>query len=222
MEKSDEVEPTYYLQEDKRPGEYMPVYENDRGTYIMSSKDLCMVEHIGALMDAGVTSFKIEGRGKGINYAAGVVKVYREAIDKALSGDRSVDPLWLEELLMFSSRGYTTGLYFGPQPDEDYHHDDTRIDRKTHDLGGLIRDINNNQILLSPRAVLRPNDQIQFLSKGIETDLFTITEVFDENHQPVAATKNEAKSWLKFDRPLPEIIRVMDLIRRPIPIAAKS
>ena len=72
----------YTLMEEKRPGEHFPVYENERGTYVMSSKDLCMIEHLPVLAEAGIDSFKIEGRMKGINYVAGVVKTYREAIDK--------------------------------------------------------------------------------------------------------------------------------------------
>lgn len=218
----DEEEPTYFLREEKRPDEYMPVFENDRGTYLMSAKDLCMIEHIPELLEAGVTSFKIEGRGKGVNYAAGVVKVYREALDAAARGDRTVDPRWIEELGMFSSRGYTTGMFFGPHPDKDYHHDEARIDRKTHDFGGIVRERSAEQILLAPRTVLRPGEQIQFLSKGIETDLFTITAVLDEDGNTVAATKNEAMAWLQFDRPIPDVVRPMDIIRRPCVTAAAN
>ena len=215
MQKGDEVEPAYYLQESKRDGEYMPVYENDRGTYIMSAKDLCMIEYIPQLIEAGVTSFKIEGRGKGVNYAAGVVKVYREAIDTALSGDLSVDSRWIEELNMFSSRGYTTGMFFGDHPDQGYHHDEERIDRKTHDFAGIITEIQNSKITLAPRTALRVGDQIQFLSKGIETDLFTITGIFDQDGQPIAATKSEAIALVEFDKPIPSVVRCNDIIRRP-------
>ncbi len=211
----DEESPQFFLREQKRPDEYMPVFENDRGTYIMSARDLCMVEHIPELLEAGVTSFKIEGRGKGVSYVAGVVKVYREALDAASKGDRTVDPRWIEELGMFSSRGYTTGMFFGPHPDKDYHHDEERIDRKTHDFGGIIRQKDDRRILLAPRAVLRPGDRIQFLSQGIETEDFTITGVFSEAGTEVEATRSEALAYLEFDRPVPDAVQVMDIIRRP-------
>jgi putative protease len=213
-------EETCFLREEKRPDEYMPVFENDRGTYIMSSKDLCMIEHIPALIEAGVTSFKIEGRNKGVNYAAGVVKVYREALDAAARGEHTIDPRWIDELNMFSSRGYTTGMYFGPHPDQDYHHDESRIDRRTHDFAGIVRKRHDRQILLAPRTVLRPGEQIQFLSRGIETDLFTITALFDEDGRSIPAAKNESPAWLQFDRPVPEVVEPMDILRRPCQMEA--
>jgi putative protease len=101
----------YVLMEESREGKYLPVYENEKGTYVLSSRDLCMIEHLDKLADAGIDSFKIEGRMKGINYVAGVVKTYREAIDSLASRPYKVKKQWLEELSMFSSRGYTTGMF---------------------------------------------------------------------------------------------------------------
>jgi len=110
----------YSLVEEKRPGEYMPVYENERGTYIFNSKDLCMIEHIPEMMDAGIDSFKIEGRMKTALYVATVARTYRKAID-----DYNKDPelykanmdWYRSEIGKCTYREFTTGFYFG-KPDE--------------------------------------------------------------------------------------------------------
>ena len=109
----------YRLEEELRPGQYHPVMEDERGTYIFNSKDLCMIGHIPQLMDAGITSLKIEGRMKGVSYLAAVVKTYREAIDVcALSPDQfHVTDQWKRELAHLYHREYSTGFYFDT-PDE--------------------------------------------------------------------------------------------------------
>ncbi len=109
----------YYLMEEKRPGEYMPVFENDRGTFLYNSKDLCMVKYIPDLINAGITSFKIEGRVKNELYVATVVGAYRRAIDAYYADPENfkVDDEILEELEKVSHREYTTGFYYG-KPDE--------------------------------------------------------------------------------------------------------
>ncbi len=109
----------YTLMEEKRPGEYMPVFENDRGTYIFNSKDLCMIEHIPELMEAGIDSFKIEGRMKTALYVATVARTYRMAIDDYKRDPeyyRSRIPFYKEEISKCTYRQYTTGFFFG-KPD---------------------------------------------------------------------------------------------------------
>ena len=101
----------YHLVEETRPGEYFEISE-DKGTFILNSRDMCMIEHIGELIDAGVESFKIEGRMKSAYYTAVVTNAYRHAIDDALEG-RPFDPLWLSECEKVSHRPYTTGFYYG-------------------------------------------------------------------------------------------------------------
>lgn len=104
----------YQLVEEKRPGEYYPVYEDERGTYIFNSKDLCMIEYIPQLIKSGIFSFKIEGRMKSSFYVATVVSAYRKAIDAYMDDPEnySFDPEWLAELSKASHREYTTGFYF--------------------------------------------------------------------------------------------------------------
>ena len=108
----------YHLVEEKRPGEYFEISE-DGGTHIMNSRDMCMIEHIPELIDAGIDSFKIEGRMKSSYYAAVVTNAYRHAIDAAIAG-APLDPLWVEEVNKVSHRPYTTGFYFG-DPGQYYH-----------------------------------------------------------------------------------------------------
>ena len=104
----------YAVVEQTRPGQFMPVSEDGRGSYIFSARDLCMVEHLPDLVRAGVRSLKIEGRMKGIHYLATVVRVYRQALDACLADPRDgrVDPDWVEELALVSSRGYCTGFFY--------------------------------------------------------------------------------------------------------------
>jgi putative protease len=106
---------SYTVCEEKRPGQYYPIVEDKRGSYIFNSRDLCMIEHIPDMLDSGITSLKIEGRMKGINYLASAVKVYREAVDTYMDDPQTytVKKWWVEELDKLSNRGYGTGFYLG-------------------------------------------------------------------------------------------------------------
>ena len=102
----------YALMEEKRPGEYFPVFEDEKGTYIMNSRDMCMIDHLDDLMDAGVDCLKIEGRAKSGYYAAIVTGAYRHALDDVAAG-RPVDPVWRDEVEHVSHRPYATGFFYG-------------------------------------------------------------------------------------------------------------
>ncbi len=108
----------YALMEEKRPGEYFPVFEDEKGTYIMNSRDMCMIDHIAELAEAGVDCLKIEGRAKSAYYAAIVTGAYRHAIDAAAAG-QPLDPVWRDEVEHVSHRHYSTGFFFG-QPGQYY------------------------------------------------------------------------------------------------------
>lgn len=129
----------YYLMEEKRPGEYFQVFEDDKGTYIMNSKDLCMIEHIPALLESGITSFKIEGRMKSSFYVASVVKSYREAIDAYFENPQEYkfNEKWMKNLVMASHREYHTGFYFGEKNKQVYG---TSSYIRTHDIVGIVRE----------------------------------------------------------------------------------
>lgn len=200
----------YTLTEEKRPGEHFPVYEDGRGTYLMSSKDLCMIEHLSLLSEAGIDSFKIEGRMKGINYVAGVVKAYREAIGSIGNEvDRNIKNRWLRELSMFSSRGYTTGMFFGKQKDNDYNFDGETY-RMSHELVGVILDIDDGIATVGLRNRLDIGDSVEYLSPGLEEKLFEIASMKDEDGVVIASARNEDIVFMK----VPEPVRKNDLIRR--------
>ena len=131
----------YYLMEEQRPGEYLPVYENERGTFIFNSKDLCMLKYIPELLDSGVYSFKIEGRMKSSYYVATVVKAYRQAIDQYMNSPQTYTfkEEWFEEISKASHREYTTGFYFGKPGTEEQLYDSSAY-IKEYDFVGLVMD----------------------------------------------------------------------------------
>ncbi|MFZ5986321.1 MAG: peptidase U32 family protein [Bacillota bacterium] len=129
----------YYLVEEKRPGEYLPVLENERGTFIFNSKDLCMIEHLPQIIESGAASLKIEGRMKSSFYVATVVKAYREALDAYYEGkdNYKFNPKWLEELSKASHREYTTGFYFDkPDSEGQIYHTSSYI--RGYDFIGVV------------------------------------------------------------------------------------
>jgi putative protease len=187
----------YYLQEEKRPDEFFPIYENDRGTYVMSSRDLSMIDHLKELRNAGVNSFKIEGRMKGVNYLAGVVKSYREALDE-IQPDARKHLIREKELAMFSSRGYTTGLYFGAQPDADYNHDEAVQQRRSHDFIGLVKSSDETGITISLRANLKVGQKIEFLTPGHEEKEYQVQAIFVDG-KPENPARNEDEALVILD-----------------------
>ncbi len=201
----------YALMEEKRKGEFLPVYENDKGTYLLSSKDLCMVEHLEALSGAGVDSFKIEGRMKGINYVAGVVKVYREAVD-SIGGPHvpGRKERWLRELAMFSSRGYTTGMFFGRQPDGDYHFGEESY-RMSHELVGVVAGIDGGVAEIALRNRLDRGDPVEFLSPGLEEKCFAVGPMLDPEGADILSARNGDVVFIG----VPPGVRKNDLVRRP-------
>jgi len=125
----------YHLVEEKRPGEYFEISE-DKGTHIMNSRDMCMIEHIPELIDAGVTSFKIEGRMKSAYYAAAVTNAYRHAIDYALEGE-ALPQVWIDELNKVSHRPYCTGFYYG-DPGQHFAEASYFSDAYAQEIGEMI------------------------------------------------------------------------------------
>ncbi len=202
----------YTLMEEMRPEQRHPVYENDRGTYILSSRDLCMIGHLDKLADAGVDSFKIEGRMKGINYVAGVVKIYREALDQLKQGTYAVNDQWIRELSMFSSRGYTTGMFFGKQPDKDYNHDEHNKYTMSHELVGIVKALDNGNAQVALRNTLKLGDTIQFLSPGIENRSYEVSKIFSNEGLPIESGRNENIIMI----PSEPGVRAKDLVRRPV------
>ncbi|MBE5882503.1 MAG: U32 family peptidase [Lachnospiraceae bacterium] len=133
----------YAVVEESRPGEYLPVYENERGTYIFNSKDLCMIEHVPEMVDAGIDSFKIEGRMKTALYVATVARTYRKAIDAYFESQEAYEKLlpWCrEEISKCTYRQFTTGFYFG-KPDETTQIYDSNTYEQDYIYLGIVEDV---------------------------------------------------------------------------------
>ncbi len=169
----------YAVVEESRPGEYMPVYENERGTYIFNSKDLCMIEHIPEMMEAGIDSFKVEGRMKTALYVATVARTYRMAIDdykKSQEYYQSRIPFYKSEIAKCTYRQYTTGFFFG-KPDENTQIYDSNTYVKEYTYLGIIGGKNDKGYRIEQRnkfsvgeaiEVMKPDgSNIEAVVKGI-------------------------------------------------------
>ncbi|WP_434644104.1 U32 family peptidase [Thermoanaerobacterium thermosaccharolyticum] len=163
----------YYLVEEKRPGQYMSIEEDDRGTYIMNSKDLCMIKYIPDIIKAGATSLKIEGRNKSSYYVAVVTKAYRKAIDDYLEfGDKYVfDESLLEELGKVSNRDFTTGFYFG-KPGAESHNYGTSSYIRNYNIVGMVLDYDeeNGFAIVEQRNRFFLGDEVEIIGPH---DMFT-------------------------------------------------
>jgi U32 family peptidase len=164
----------YALMEEKRPGQYFPVFEDDQGTYVMNSRDLCLIEHLPGLADAGVSGFKIEGRMKGIHYVAGVTRVYREALD--LIDDpqlyQSGIARWQNELAYFGSRGYTTGMLFRDSGNLYNFSGDLKVPEA--DVIGTVLDVRGGTAKLLLRAKLSLGDTVEYMTRKCPGQRITI------------------------------------------------
>lgn len=180
----------YYLMEETRPGEYFPVYEDKKGTYIFNSKDLCMVEHLPSLIEAGISAFKIEGRMKSSYYVATVVKAYRHLIDSYFSKPKEYfcDEKWLDEIKKVSHRYFTTGFYFAKPSGKEQRYDSSAY-IKTYDFAGLILEYDaNNQIAsIEQKNRIFVGDEIEIF--GPDDDFFTqkIEKMWDEEGEEIEA-----------------------------------
>lgn len=170
----------YYLVEEKRPGEYYSIEEDERGTYIMNSHDLCMIEHIPEIVRSGITSFKIEGRMKSSYYVATVVKAYRQALDSFLEkgDDYKFNPDWAIELSKASHRDYSTGFYF-EKPEKQIYGNSSYI--RTHDIVGIVVDYDEETKLatVEQRNRVFKGEEVEILTPDKKSFNITLNELLD-------------------------------------------
>ena len=178
----------YAIMEETRPGEYLPVYENERGTYIFISKDLCMIEHIPELVEAGIDSFKIEGRMKTALYVAVVTRTYRQAIDDYLKDEalyRSRMEYYKEEIAKCTYRQFTTGFFFG-KPDHDTQIYDNNTYIKAYTYLGLIGDRREDGFYgLEQRNKFSVGEKIEVMKPDGRDVEVTVRAMTDEEGQPM-------------------------------------
>ena len=173
----------YSIVEESRPGEYMPVYENERGTYIFNSKDLCMIEHIPEMLNAGIDSFKIEGRMKTALYVATVARTYRLAIDEFIQDDNLYKkriPFYKSEISKCTYRQYTTGFFFG-KPDENTQIYDTNTYIKEYTYLGIVGEQNAQGLYhIEQRNKFSVGETIEVMRPNGDNILVTVKRITDE------------------------------------------
>ena len=204
----------YALMEEKRPGEYFPVFEDEKGTYIMNSRDMCMIDHLDDLMDAGVDCLKIEGRAKSAYYAAIVTGAYRHVLDDAAAG-RPIDPVWRDEVEHVSHRHYSTGFFYG-QPGQFY--EDARYIRDWQ-ICAVVTDCTPEGLAtLSLRNECGAGDAVEVVGPDTKPFSMTAPMMTDAEGLPLAEPKTPQ---MVFTMQLPRPVPPMSFIRHAVDLGGK-
>jgi putative protease len=208
----------YHLVEESRPGEYFPVVEDENGTFIFNSRDLCLLEHIPALVGSGVASLKIEGRMKGVNYVASVLRVYRQALDEYLADPAGwhCRPEWMEELAKLSHRGYTTGFLLGEPRAVGQEYDSAYI--RSHEFVGLVEERRaDGSTVIEVRNRIRIGDELEFIGPGMRSARLPVDRLrlLDQKGNLSEAESVNPNQRILMD--LPFAAEPFDLIRREKP-----
>ena len=204
----------YALMEEKRPGEYFPVFEDEKGTYIMNSRDMCMIDHLDDLMDAGVDCIKLEGRAKSAYYAAIVTGAYRHCIDAVANG-QPLDPVWRNEVDHISHRIYSTGFYYG-QPGQ--YTKTSRYIRQWQIVAMVESCDETGLAKCSLRNKFRKGDILECV--GPDTRPFEV--IPEEMETPEGAPLEEPKTpQMEFYLKLPKQVPAYSILRRSVDLSAK-
>ncbi len=204
----------YALMEEKRPGEYFPVYEDEKGTYILNSRDMCMIDHLKDLMDAGVDCIKIEGRAKSAYYAAIVTGAYRHVLDDIYAG-RPIDPVWRDEVEHVSHRIYSTGFYYG-EPGQ--YVKNSRYIREWQIVAKVDSCDENGLATCSLNNKFRAGDELEVVGP----DLRPFPIVAENIHDLEGNALEEPRTpQMKFTMQLPKAVPAMSMIRRSVDLSAK-
>ena len=176
----------YHLMEEKRTDQFFPIYEDEKGTYILNAKDLCMIDHLDEVVKAGVTSLKIEGRAKSAYYVSVVTNAYRMAVDHLMQHPDDYDtlPQYIkDEVFKVSHRKYCTGFFYGHPNDCQYYENSGYI--REYDVAAVIDRCVDGFIYGSQRNKFSVGDEVEILSPGQPFDTMTIKEIFNENGESV-------------------------------------
>ena len=202
----------YALVEEKRPGEYFPIFEENNETFIMNSRDMCMIDHLPDLVEAGLNSLKIEGRAKSAYYAAVVTSAYRHGLDAALAGE-PLAPIWRSELDKVSHRPYSTGFYYGP-PGQ--YTGDARYIRDYQVCAMVETCAADGTAVLSLRNKFAAGAQVELLSPGLEPMTFLAPEMKDMDGLPLLEPK---KPEMRFQMRLPRAVKPLSILRRQVDLS---
>lgn len=198
----------YHIVEEKRPGEYLPVEENERGTYIFNSKDLCMIEHIPELVEAGIDSFKIEGRMKTALYVAVVARTYRQAVDDYFESPekyKSRIPYYKEEIAKCTYRQFTTGFFFGPTSHETQIYDNNTYVNEFIYLG-MVKEIKENGLVVfEQKNKFSVGDVIEVMKTSGENLHATVVEMYNAAGETIENCPHpQEEIWIKVTENLEE------------------
>ena len=197
----------YALMEEKRPGEYFPVFEENGETYIMNSRDMCMIDHIAELMEAGVNSLKLEGRAKSAYYAAIVTGAYRHAIDAAAAGE-PLDPVWRDEVEHISHRHYSTGFFFG-QPGQ--YTQSSRYIRDWQIVAKVVSCDGEGNARLTLNNKFSVGDTLELVGPDVRPQSLTVEALWDGEGTPLTQVR---KPQMEFCMKLPRAVPPLSLLRR--------
>lgn len=168
----------YYLMEEKRPGQYFPIFEDEQGTHILNAKDLCMIEHIDKLAEAGVTSLKIEGRAKSSYYVSVVTNAYRCAVDHYYASPADALPQWiLDEVKKVSHRQYSTGFFFGVPEEGQYYENGGYL--RSYDVVAVADGWEDGMLTVTQRNKFVVGDQLEVLEPSSPPFFLTVSEIID-------------------------------------------
>ena len=206
----------YHLVEETRPGEYMPIEENERGTYIYNSKDLCMIEHIPDIAKAGIYSLKIEGRMKTPFYVGTVVKAYRQAIDDYFADPKLYEkrlPYYLAEVSKASHRDYTTAFYYGkPDGNQQVYTNNSYI--REYDFIGMVQEDWNEETgfaWVEQRNKFSVGEEIEVMPAQGDSYAMKVTEIRNQNGETVASAPHPQELLqVKFEKP----VKKFDMLRK--------
>lgn len=199
----------YHLVEEKRPNEYFEITE-DNGTFIMNSNDMCMIEHLPELIDAGVTSFKIEGRMKSAYYAAAVTNAYRHALDAAIQGT-PLPKVWVDEVDKISHRNYSTGFYFG-EPGQHYSSSDS-IYFATADVCAVVESCDESgNAVLTQRNKYSLGDTLELLTNDGEPLCFKAEKIQNKDGEEIDSTPHP---MMELHMKLPKSCAPLSMLRKP-------
>ena len=204
----------YTLMEEKRPGEYFPIEEDEKGTYILNSRDMCMIDHLNDLVDVGLDSLKIEGRAKSAYYAAIVTGAYRHCLDDVMAG-RPIDPVWRDEVDHVSHRPYAAGFYYG-HPGQFYAN--SRYIREWQ-VVALVTDCDDEgNATLSLRNKFRAGDVVELVGPDLRPFSMTVPQMTDAEGQPLDEPRTPQ---MTFHMKLPRAVPPFTVVRHAVELSAK-
>lgn len=204
----------YALMEEKRPGEYFPVFEDEKGTYILNSRDMCTIDHLKELMDAGIDCIKIEGRAKSAYYAAIVTGAYRHCIDDVFAG-RTVDPVWRDEVEHVSHRIYSTGFYFG-EPGQ--YVENSRYIRDWQICAKVISCDEQGNALCRLNNKFRAGDALEVVGPDLRPFPILAANMTDSEGNPLEEPR---QPQMEFTLPLGKQVPANSILRRCVDLSAK-